>query len=99
MHRGTDGDGLVHGHPYVNRLRNRGFQLRQESTNAIHCVDDVGAWLAKDDYQNGRLSVGITRIPNVFGRINGAADVRYANGRSVVIGDEQRFVVYGLEKL
>ena len=76
-----------------------GLQLRQHGADAVHGVDDVGARLAEDDHQHGRLAVGVAGIAQVFHRIHRVADIGDAHGGAVVIGDHQRLVVDGLEDL
>ena len=98
-HRRADGDGLIHGHLHVDRLRNGGLELRKDGANAVHGVDDVGAGLAEDDDQHGGLAVRIAGIAKVFDGILRLADVGDPHRRSVAVGHHQRRIVAGLEDL
>ena len=66
VHGRADGDRLVHGHLHIDRMRNRGLNLRKDRLDAIHRIDDVRAGLAEDDDQNGWLAVRVAGITKVF---------------------------------
>ena len=93
----ADGLGLIHGDLQIDGGGNGGVNLRQHGADAVHGVDDVGARLAEDDDQHGRLAVGVAGVAHVFHGIDHVADIGDAHGGAVVIGDEQGLVVDGLE--
>ena len=78
--------------------RNGGVELRQHGANAVHGIDNVGARLAEDDHQHGRLAVGVSGVAEVFHRIDHVADVGDPHAGAVVIGDQQGLIVDGFEQ-
>ena len=61
--------------------------------HAVDGFDDVGAGLAEDDDQDGRLAVGQAEVAQILHVILDVGDVRQAHRRAVAIGDDQRRVV------
>ena len=68
-------------HGDVDGGRDRGLQLRQQRLDAVDRVDDVGAGLAIEDDQDGRLAVGEAGIAQILDRIDDIADVGQAHRR------------------
>ncbi len=73
--------------------RNGGLQLRQQGADAIDGLDDVGAGLAEDDDQDGRLAVGEAGGANVFHRIGDVGDIGQAHRAAVLVSHDQRSVI------
>ena len=46
----------------TSMARDRRLQLRQGGADAVHRLNDVGARLAEDNHQHGRLAVGVSRV-------------------------------------
>ena len=99
MHRGADGGGTVEHDGEVDRGGDRGVQLWQRSVNSIDRVDDVRARLAKDDDQDGRLAVDHPCRANIFDRVAHPCDIGKLDHGAVVVANDQRLVVLGLEQL
>ena len=80
-------------------MGNRGFELGQRSSNAIHGINDIGVRLAEEDNQYGGFSVRVARVQSVFLGVQCPAHIRDSDWRSIVIGHNQRFVINRLEDL
>src|SRR6202035_3470155 len=72
---------------------------RHHRLDPVHRLDDVGARLALDRQKHRPFLVVPARYQVVLRRTDGAADIAYADWRSVAIGDDQIGVVVGLQQL
>ena len=70
-----------------------------EREHPVHGVDDVGAGLAEDDDQHGRLAVDQPGVAQVLDRIAHLRDIGQTHRGAVVVGDDQRRIVGRLEQL
>ena len=67
--------------------------------HAIHRIDDIGAGLAEDDQQNGGLAVHNPAARMFWTESSTSAISRKTDRRAIVIADDQRLVIFGLEQL
>ena len=98
-HRGADGDGPVGQDVEVDRRRQRGLQLRQQRLDALDHGNDVGAGLPLDieDDRRGLVHPGAELF--VLRAIDDVPDVAETDGRAVLVGDDQGFVIAGVADL
>ena len=75
------------------------FERGQSAFHAVDCIDDIGARLAEQNHQHRRLAVGEAEIAHVFDGIENLRHVRQPHRRAVAIGDHQRRVIGGLDRL
>ena len=66
------------------------LQLRQRGVHASDDVEDIGAGLAEDDHEHGRLAVEQAGVADVLDGILHVGDVGQPNRAAVAIGDHQR---------
>src|ERR1700674_2319707 len=97
--RSEDGLGAVGDDVDLDRGRDRGLEHRHHRLDPVHRVDNVGAGLALDRQEDRPLLVVPARYQIVLRRTDSAADIAYADRRSVAIGDHQIGVVVGLQQL
>ena len=74
-------------------------RIWQDRANAIHGVNNVGARLAENRDQDAGLAIGQADVANIGNRIEDVAYIADADRPTVVIGDDQRPVFVGFEKL
>ena len=99
-HRRADGHGLILGDVQLDGLRNGGLELRQRRADAIHCVDDVRARLPVDgDIHRAACRWRAPMLRRSSTESTTSATSRQPHGRAVVVGDDQRPVILGLEHL
>ena len=83
----------------IDRGGNRSLQRRKFRIDAVHRINDVRTGLPGNDEQNGRFPVHEASGANVFDRILDVGDIRKFDGRAIVIADDERLVVFGLQQL
>ena len=69
--------------------RQRRLKLRQHRLHVVDRLDDVGAGLAEQDDENGRLAVRHAEIAHILDAVGDLGDVGQAHRRAVAIGDDQ----------
>ena len=79
--------------------RDRGLEHRHHRLDPVHGLDDVGAGLTLDRENDGRLVVVPAGDQLVLSRADSAADIAYADRRSVAVGYHEVGVFVGLEQL
>ena len=94
--RCADGLGAVGNDINLDGGRDRGLEHRHHRLDPVYRLDDVGAGLALDRQNDRPLLVEPARDQLVLWRTDGAADIAYADRRSVAIGDDQIGVLFGL---
>ncbi len=97
--RGPDRDGAVDREIDIHRRRDRRTQNRHQRLHPFDHPDDVGARLPVHDHHDRELAVGEAQIAQILHRIEHVADIGQAHRRAVAIGNHQRFVVLGLDRL
>ena len=83
----------------VERGRDGRLQLRDESEDAVHCLDHVGAGLAEYGQQDCRLAVREPCVADVFHGIYDVSNGLEPHRRAISPGDNQRAVFPRPEKL
>ncbi len=93
LHRGPDGHGPVGQDVEVDGGRQRGLQLRQQRLDALHHRNHVGARLPLhvENDRRGFVHPGAELV--VLGAIHDIADIAEPDRRTVLVGDDQRFVI------
>src|SRR5208282_1185769 len=74
-------------------------QRGQRGADAVHGIDDVGAWLAINNDKDGGFAVGEAGRAYVLRGILHVRDIGQLDGGAIVVADHQRHVVDRLEKL
>ncbi len=78
---------------------NGGLELWKHGADVVYGVNDVGAGLAEDVHQNCRIVIEKSGVANILDRVDSAADVGDTHRGSVMVSDNQRLIVGGLEQL
>ena len=99
MHRGADRGRSDRAPPKVQWTAGSRRATAAASRDAIDGLDDVGAGLPEDNEQDGGLAVGEAARADVFDGVGHGGDVADADRRAILITDDQRPVVLGLEQL
>ena len=98
-HRGAHRLGAVGEDVHVDPLRQRRLQLRQEGLHPIGRLDDVGPRLPLDVEDDGALLAGPAGELRVLHAVDHLADLVEADGRAVLVGDDERPERGGLPQL
>ncbi len=99
LQRIPGGDGAVAGDLETDRGRKLGLKLRHQSFNPRDRIDDIRIRLAVDLDLNHRIAVHHAEVPDIFIRIDDAAQVRQADRRAVAVDHHQILVFLRQEKL
>lgn len=76
-----------------NEARSDGSKIE----NAIHGVDDIGAWFAIDNQQDCGFAVGESAGAKIFHGVGHGGDIADAHRRAILVADEQGPVRFGFE--
>ena len=87
-HRGADGLGAVGQDGDGHRRRDHGAQLGEQRFDAVGGLDDVGAGLALNVQDDGRLLIHPAGHPHILHVVNHLADVANPHGRPVLVGED-----------
>ncbi len=93
--RGADGVRAVRGHGDADVLRQLRLQRGDERAHAVHRLDDVGARLARDEHDDGRLAVEEAERAGVLHAVDHLRHVAQAHRSAVAPGDDEVRVVGG----
>ena len=96
---GADGRGAVERHRQLDRRRHGGPERGQERVDAIDGLDHVRPGLPEQDEHDGALAVGDPARADVFDRAHHLGDVAEPYRRSLLVGDDHRPVLVGVEEL
>ena len=99
LHGIPGGDGAVAGDLETDRRRKLRLKLRHQSFDPRDRVDDVRIRLAVDLDLHHRIAVHNAEVPDIFIRIDHAAEIRQADRRAVPIDHHEILVVFRQEKL
>ena len=88
MHRGLDGRRAIDDAVEFDRRWHRGEYVWQQSVDARHGVDDVGARLFVDQQEDAGFAILPGRKLRILRAINGDADIAYAYRRAILVGDD-----------
>ena len=97
--RCADCRGAVGGQRQVDIARHCRHQMRQLRLHSVDGIDDVGAGLAEQDDQHGRLAVGEPGVAQILDRILHVGDIGKAHRGAVAIRHHQRHIVRGGARL
>ncbi len=87
MQRGTDGLGAVDQRLDLHRGGEHRFQCRQGGLNAVHGLDDVGAWLTEDHQVDPRLRARPSLDVGIFRTVDDFGDIAQMNRCTVLVGN------------
>ncbi len=73
--------------------------MRQGRADAIDGLNDVGAGLPEHDHQHGGLAVEISRLAQIFYRIDRLTDIAHSHGHAVAVSNHQRLVINRFQEL
>ena len=73
--------------------------MGQDRFDVLDGLDNVRAWLSKDQHADRGSSIGECKVPNVFERIGDLGYIGQSDGCTVAISDHQRTVIFGGHQL
>ena len=89
LDRGADGGSTVGQHGYLHRRRQGTLELRQQSLDPVHDLDDVGARLSLNIDDNGGPLVHPGCLAHILRIINRIGYVGQPDRSTVPVGDDE----------
>ena len=95
VQRGADRVGAVRRNRQLDVAGQLRLQRRQQVADAIDGFDDVGVGLARDEHDDGRLTVEEAQRVDVLGSVEHSGYIGQAHGRAIAPRDHEVLVIGG----